>query len=217
MQYLKNNGFPKVGKLMVNKSGVQVYTYGAHKVLRVFFGNEENCKKDYDLANHLINNPSPGIVRIYKTALFKYKGNTCLAVVMRKCKTGNLPSWKDWYCRLQSTVPDKIYTKNYNHEPGWDMHSGNVGRCPRSKNIVVFDVWSGIGGSGSKSYNPKKARSTKHKLFSKKIKKARIEFRKFCTEHGLGLDPYDVENYMYDKRIIDQYRGMIDIIWRYGV
>ena len=166
MELLKNNGYPKVGKVLVSKGSVIVYKYGAHKVLRLYYGSKKSCDYDYDLAAHLIKNPVNGLARIFSASVFRVKGDTyALAVVMRKYKVGSSDT--------TGAIPygTRICTKRTEHLVCWDTHDSNVGYYHKDpdKKIVVFDMWDGVGCGISKvSYT---RNSKLNRLKEKRIKK----------------------------------------------
>jgi hypothetical protein len=185
---LKSMGYPKLGKVIVNKGDVVVYAYGAHKVLRLFFGKDEYISKDYDLAKHLITHPIDNVARIYRANVIKLGDKKCLAIIMKKYKPG--------YNGLRINYDNFNYrytvdTSTYKHEVYWDVHSGNVGVYPKAttKSLVVFDIWGGIGGDGGPS--PKyKDRYTVSKRTSKRISAAKERVGAFFRANPLSCDCY---------------------------
>ena len=57
-QYLKNNGYPKLGRLICKKGDVNVYEYGSHNVIRVYKSNSDRTlQMDFELSSYLKDNP----------------------------------------------------------------------------------------------------------------------------------------------------------------
>jgi len=158
-QYLKNNGYPKLGRLICKKGDVNVYEYGSHNVIRVYKSNSDRTlQMDFELSSYLKDNRVDQVTPIKDTRIITKSGNKYLIIKMRKYIPSN--------GRIRPTINYgvTITTDNYEHSPFWDVHNGNYGLDTRTRKPVVYDIWNGVGGGR----NPKNYRSSPGPLITKK-------------------------------------------------
>lgn len=169
-QYLKNNGYPKLGRLICKKGDVNVYEYGSHNVIRVYKSSGGTAiDKDFELSSYLKENRVDHVTPIKDTRILTKSGVRYLIIKMRKYTSSE---GKEWPRVKYGKV---IETTNYRHEPFWDVHSGNFGVDTRTRKPVVYDIWHGVGGGR----NPLKFGSTPRPLITSKtlrnIRKLKVE------------------------------------------
>lgn len=141
-QYLKNNGYPKLGRLICKKGDVNVYEYGSHNVIRVYKSNGGTAvDKDFELSSYLKENRVDHITPIKDTRILTKSGVRYLIIKMRKYASSKGIDWP------RVNYSKTIETARYSHSPFWDVHSGNFGVDTRTRKPVVYDIWHGVGGS----------------------------------------------------------------------
>ena len=160
-QYLKNNGYPKLGRLICKKGDVNVYEYGAHNVIRIYKSNGGTAlDRDFELSNYLKENHVDHVTPVKDSRIITKSGVRYLIIKMRKY----LPYSEgrtDW---PRVNYSKTIETARYSHSPFWDVDSGNFGVDTRTRKLVVYDIWHGVGGGR----NPLKFGSSPRPLITNK-------------------------------------------------
>lgn len=178
-QYLKNNGYPKLGRLICKKGDVNVYEYGSHSVIRIYKSNGGTAlDRDFELSNYLKENRVDYVTPIKDSRIITKSGVRYLIIKMRKY----LPYSEGRTGWPKVNYSTTIETTNYEHEPFWDVHSDNLGIDTRTRKPVVYDIWHGNGGG----MNPRKFGSTpRPKVTSKTLRNFKRMKKEFETLVGV--------------------------------
>lgn len=148
-------GYPKIGRLILEKGNVRVYAYGAHKVVRICVNsgyNYSSNKADVCLAKHLISNPIPGAPRIFKA---EYVSGASVILMRKYSRIGERNRQiydryglaRDCVFDHELSITYEVGDRKISSTPFWDAHKYNVGYYPKDPTgtPVCFDIWCAVG------------------------------------------------------------------------